>query len=136
MTEKNKGGRPTKYGPDALKKAEDYINNWKERGDAVPTVVGLALACEVATATVYNWVKDGNCCEKFLVIFTRIEQKQHQALVNNGLFGVFNPAVTKMMLTKHGYSDKVEQSHTSPDGSMTPQPTRIELVAPDVDPES
>jgi len=32
------------------------------------------------------------------------------------------------MMTKHGYSDKQELAHTSPDGSMSP--TRIELVAP------
>jgi hypothetical protein len=25
-------------------------------------------------------------------------------------------------MTKHGYTDKVEQAHTSPDGSMTPKP--------------
>lgn len=133
MTEKNKGGRPSKYGPDMLAKAQDYIETWKEKGDAVPTVVGLALACGVATNTVRNWVENGTACGQFLTIFTRIEQEQHQALVNNGLFGSFNPAITKMMLTKHGYSDKVEQAHTSPDGSMSPKPTSIVIQAVDSD---
>jgi hypothetical protein len=27
-----------------------------------------------------------------------------------------------MMLTKHGYSDKVENDHTSSDGTMSPKP--------------
>ena len=33
-----------------------------------------------------------------------------------------------MMLTKHGYSDKVEQDHTSSDGSMTPKEIIIRAV--------
>jgi len=46
---------------------------------------------------------------------------QHRGLVNGGLSGKFNPAITKMMMTKHGYSDKQELAHTSPDGSMSPK---------------
>jgi len=59
----------------------------------------------------------------------RVESTQERKLVTGGLEGKYNPAITKMMLTKHGYSDKVEQAHTSPDGSMSP--TRIEITAPD-----
>jgi hypothetical protein len=35
-----------------------------------------------------------------------------------------------MMLTKHGYSDKVEQDLTSSDGSMTPQIIERVIVQP------
>lgn len=135
MSEKNKGGRPSKYNDELLARAEWYADNYAEKGDVVPTVVGLALHLGVANSTVYAWSKEADKAE-FSAIFTRIEQLQHQGLVNGGLSNAFNPAITKMMLTKHGYSDKVEQSHTSPDGSMTPQPTRIELVTPNVNPES
>lgn len=124
-------GRPTKYNEDMQTTAEWYAENFAELGDVVPTIVGLALHLGVATATVYNWSKEDDK-DDFLGIFTRIEQLQHQGLVNGGLSNAFNPAITKMMLTKHGYSDKIEQAHTSPDGSMSQTPTRIELVAPDV----
>lgn len=127
--EKKPVGRPSKYDDDMQMIAEDYCDNYTDYGDVVPTVVGLALAMDVATNTVYNWANENN--PNFLRIFTRVEQLQHKGLVNGGLIGDFNPAIAKMMLTKHGYSDKVEQSHTSPDGSMS-QPTRIEIVAPDV----
>lgn len=119
-------GRPSKYDHDMQVIAEDYCENYTSYGDVVPTVVGLALAMDVATNTVYNWANEDR--PDFLRIFTRLEQLQHKSLVNGGLIGDFNPAITKMMLTKHGYSDKVEQAHTSPDGSMSP--TRIELVVP------
>ena len=34
--------------------------------------------------------------------------KQEKTLVNGSLRGEMNPAISKMMLTKHGYSDKQE----------------------------
>lgn len=123
-------GRPSKYTDELQARAEEYIATYAELGDVVPTVVGLALFLGVSTSTVYNWASE-EVSQEFLDILTRVDQLQHQRLVNNGLAGTFNPAITKMMLTKHGYSDKIEQAHTSPDGSMSP--TRIELVAPDMD---
>ena len=122
----NPVGRPTKYNAEIQALAEHYADNYVEYDDLVPTVVGLALALGVATNTVYNWANESN--PDFLRIFTRVEQMQHKRLVNGGLSGDFNPAITKMMLTKHGYSDKVVTDHQSTDGTMTP--TRIELVAP------
>jgi len=51
--------------------------------------------------------------------------------VNRGLDGTFNAAITKLILHNHGYSEKQELAHTSPDESMSP--TRIELVAPNME---
>ena len=119
-------GRPTKLTDELLAKAEDYVDNYEAYGDPVPTVVGLALEIGVSRSTCYEWAKaDG----RFSDIFTRAEETQERGLVRGGLEGKYNPAITKMMLTKHGYSDKVEQSLTSPDGSMTPQQT-INTVDP------
>lgn len=120
-------GRPTKLTDDLLAKAEDYVaNHYESYGDPVPTVVGLALEIGVHRATCYKWAEEN---ERFSDIFTRVEETQERGLVRGGLEGKWNPAITKMMLTKHGYSDKVEQDHTSSDGSMSP--TRIEITAPD-----
>ena len=66
----------------------------------------------------YDW---GNRSSEFMHILDGIAVTQENILVNNGLTGVFNAPVTKMMLTKHGYSDKIEQDVTSSDGSMTPK---------------
>ena len=110
-------GRPTKLTDELLAKAEDYVDNYESYGDPVPTVVGLALEIGVSRSTCYLWAQED---ERFSDIFTRAEETQERGLVRGGLEGKYNPAITKMMLTKHGYSDKVEQSHTSPDGSMSP----------------
>ena len=114
--------RPTDYSSEILDSAIRYINGgWKDCGDKVPTVVGLAAEIGVARSTCYAWAKDVDKRE-FSDILTRVEEVQERSLVNGGLSGSFNPAVTKMMLTKHGYSDKQELSHTSPDGTMSPKP--------------
>lgn len=108
MSSKNVSvGRPSKLDEEMIKKAKDYVENYKDLGDAVPTLVGLALHLGVSNKTIYNWAVPEN--DSFLHIFNMVEQKQHRDLVNGGLVGGFNPAVSKMMLTKHGYSDKVEQ---------------------------
>lgn len=105
------GGRPTDYTPELIEKALDYAENFDQYGDAVPTVAGLA--CELGTHrdTIYNWAKDDSKPE-FFDIFNKIMQAQERKLVNGGLAGGFNPAVTKMMLTKHGYSDKQQIEHS------------------------
>ena len=46
--------------------------------------------------------------------------------MQNGLNNTFNSAITKLVLGKHGFHDKMEQDISSSDGSM--KPTIIELV--------
>lgn len=108
--------RPTNYTPEILKSAKEYVDSgWKECGDKVPTVAGLAIELGVSRSICYVWAKDEDKTE-FLDILTRVEQIQERELVNRGLGGDFNPAITKMMMTKHGYSDKQEIDHRTPDG--------------------
>ena len=119
-------GRPTSYTKKLVKAAWDYVNDgWIAAGDKVPTVAGLACEIGVHRDTCHEWAQDDS--KQFSDILQAIAQKQERELVNNGLTGDFVAPITKMMLTKHGYSDKVEQDHTSSDGSMKPQV--IEIVA-------
>jgi len=55
-----------------------------------------------------------------------INVKQERVLLANGITGEFNAAITKLVLAKHDYSDKVSQDVTSSDGSM--KPVVVELV--------
>lgn len=121
------GGRPTDYTPELLEAAMHYATDgWIECKDAVPTVAGLACEIGVSRETCYAWARDDKK-KAFSDILHKIAQTQERKLVNGGILGEFNAPITKMMLTKHGYSDRIEQDHSSKDGSMTP--TRIELVA-------
>jgi hypothetical protein len=113
-------GRPTVYGPEVLKKARGYLTSFKDMGDPVPSIAGLACVLGVVRETCHAWAKDPQKAE-FSDILKELAQRQERELLSNGLAGNFNASITKMMMTKHGYSDKVEQDHTSSDGSMTPQ---------------
>lgn len=98
------GGRPTDYTPELVAKAWEYANGgWREVGDKVPSVAGLACEIGVRRETCHAWAKDPE--KEFSNILSVIAERQERELVNNGLEGVFNAPITKMMLSKHGYSD-------------------------------
>ena len=120
-------GRPTKYNDELQELADTYIFNYAEQGDVIPSRVGLCCFLGVSKRVSYEWEQ---LYPAFMHTLENIEALQENTAINRGLDGTFNAAITKLVLSNHGYSDKVEQSHTSPDGSMSP--TRIELVAPDV----
>lgn len=119
-----------------LAKAREYVEIYHdELGELVPTVVGLCDYIDRSKTTVYRWAQEEDK-QEFRDILGAIEQKQEKALVMGGLSGQFNSVITKMMMTKHGYSDKQEVAHSSPDGSMSPKPSVIELVSPGNDESS
>lgn len=113
-------GRPTVYGDNILKMARGYLTTFKDMGDVVPSIAGLACVLGVTRETCRAWGNDPDKAE-FSAILGELAQRQERELLNNGLAGNFNAPITKMMLTKHGYSDRVEQDLTSSDGSMKPQ---------------
>jgi hypothetical protein len=113
-------GRPTNYTPELIAAAWEYARGgWIAAGDPVPTVAALACEIGISRDTCYEWAKHED--KEFSDILSKIAQEQERNLVKGGLGGDFNAAITKMMMTKHGYSDRVENDHTSSDGSMTPK---------------
>lgn len=117
---KDKGGRPTTYTEEMIDKSLEYLEVYGTLEELIPTVVGLCRYIKRSKSIVYDWAKDPEK-EKFSDILCQIEELQHIKLVNGGLSSAFNPAITKMMLTKHGYSDKQEIDHQSSDQSMSPK---------------
>jgi hypothetical protein len=131
--------RPTTYNDELVKKAHDYLEEFSlprsERENTtseeeIPTIVGLCRYIERGKTTVYNWIADDEDEEKdkFRDICSAIAELQEVKLVTGGLVGGWNPQVTKMILTKHGYSDKQEIDHSSKDGSMTPPTPQYQIV--------
>ena len=106
MTEKKDiGGRPTNYSHEVLKKTQEYIDNYEEHGHAIPSVAGLALILGVGRRTVYDWAKREENKE-FSHTLEILNASQECTLLNKGLTGKFNSAITKLALGNHGYSDK------------------------------
>ncbi|AWK42607.1 DNA-packaging protein [Photorhabdus temperata] len=122
----NQVGCPSKLNDELIAKARDYLyGGYESVGDVVPSVAGLACYLAIARSTAYEYGKQSS---EFSDILEGIGAMQENKLINKGLTGDFNSTIAKMMLTKHGYSDKQEIDHRSPDGSMSPKPTIIRLV--------
>lgn len=116
--------RPTKYNNKILEKAEEYLTSWEDDGDMIPSVEGLALKINIARSTIYEWDKEK---PEFSDILQRINEKQKQTLINKGLSGAFNSNITKLVLGKHGFSDKSQQEVSGADGAPL-IPSSIKVV--------
>lgn len=120
-----------KYTLKLLKQAKYYVENWKEIGDAVPSVAGLAVHLGISRDTAYEWAKEEGK-EQFSDILRKIATKQERELINGSLKGNLNAPVSKMLLTKHGYSDKVDQDLTS--GGQKIEVGIVKYTEPHADP--
>lgn len=127
--EVNKGGRPTKLTDELIAKAEMYLVDYMSNDDIVPSVAGLSCYLDVAKSSIYKYRDES---PRFSDTLERIESLQEKMLLKGGLMGDFNPTITKLMMSNHGYSEKQQVDNTSSDGSMAAMPTRIEIVAPSI----
>jgi len=107
------GGRPTKLTPELIDKAKEYVEGGFMAKELVPTIAGLTLHIDVRRSTVYEWAKIN---EVFSDIVDKIMVSQEQGLLKGGLAGEYNASIAKLMLTKHGYTDKQETALTGADG--------------------
>jgi hypothetical protein len=122
-------GRPTDYCAEIVEKAWSYANGgWIAAGDKVPSVAGLACEIGIHRETCHDWARDED--KEFSDILKAIAQKQERELLNNGLDGTFNPPITKMMLSKHGYSDATKQEVSGPDGGAIPVEIKRTIIDP------
>lgn len=129
----NVAGRPTKYNADMLDRANWYLQNYEELGDVVPMIAGLAIHLGISRDTVYEWAdnpvinakEDSVTSLTFSDIVNGIRRANERALINGGLGGKFNPAITALMLSKHGYTKDSKVEHT---GNVAPPPVVIEAT--------
>lgn len=101
------GGRPTKYNQEVVDKAWDYINGeWQDGDSVIPSLVGMCRYLKRGKSTLYDWAKDPE--KEFSDIVEALNELQEEILANSGLAGTFNPTITKLIMGKHGYSDRQE----------------------------
>lgn len=110
----NPEGRPTKYKPDMINKATEYI---KECPDIVPSLVGLAMELEIGERTLMSWkALDASELDtekypkfaEFQQMLGRLHDFQKRTALNSGADGSWNSTIAKLVLGKHGYADKHE----------------------------
>jgi hypothetical protein len=117
------GGRPTDYDEEILSQSREYLNACEDEVKILtstindkqtviqklkvnlPTIEGLARYLKIHRDTLYEWKK---IHKEFSDIIEELQQKQAERLLSNGLSGDYNPTIAKVLLTKHGYTDRQE----------------------------
>lgn len=153
-------GRPTKYDPKYCEEVIEFFNKEpfeyvevdvedEETGETrksialdkfnnpirvpcpLPTKERFAFSIGVHRATLVDWMHRH---PEFLDAIKKAEDLQKDILIQNGLIQSYDKTFA-IFVAKNvtDMSDKKELDHTSSDGSMTPNPSTIELVAPNVE---
>lgn len=120
-TSVDKFGRPSKLTPQVIQQAWDYLHEIESisptAGGLLPTKERLALKLGVTRQTMENWAKES---ADFLDIVNNLEKLQADRLIQFSLIGKYNPMISKLLLSKHGYVEKSEQDVTSDGKGLQP----------------
>ncbi len=123
-------GRPTDYKKGYIQEVDKYLaeneDEWNEyhktrgvKSDSyemvmtvkLPSRVGFASYLDTTRETLDNWSQDH---KEFLYALKKIDAEQQTRLVNEGLAGNYNPAISKLLLSaNHGLSERTETDVTS-----------------------
>jgi len=114
--------RPTKYTPELLVKANEYLNTYTR---LIPSHQDLCLSLDISESTLYDWAQKH---DEFSDILARVKLTQFTVAMDGGLGGDMNANLVKLLMGKHGLSEKSTVDQISSDGSMAPK-SKIELVA-------
>lgn len=121
-------GRPTKYKPEFIQKADEYIKkcqdeetDWlksytegKVSGETyehrvkvnLPTHEGFATSLQVDITSLYEWARKN---KQFSLALSRISTAQKERLLSKGLSGDYNSTIAKLILSaNHGMKEKTD----------------------------
>ena len=117
-----KAGRPLEYSQEYIDNARVYLDSCidtfaDKESDIkasvkIPTKGGLAVHLGVARETLYDWSRK---YPEFSDIMEQLGAIQEERLINNGLSGSYNSTIAKVLLTKHGYREGIDQTTNDKD---------------------
>lgn len=112
-------GRPTLLTDELKQQARDYLKrDGSFASQLIVTIEGLALDLRCNRDSLYKWEKED---EEFSDILEELRQLQANRLLQYGLKNMYNPTITKLMLSKHDYIEKRQEDHTT-NGKDLPTP--------------
>jgi hypothetical protein len=101
--------RPTIYNEEYITKTREYLNSCVDdianKKVKLPSIEGLASFIGINRDTIYDWCKTN---KEFSDIIDNLREKQAEKLLDNGLAGTYNSTIAKVLLTKHGYREGID----------------------------
>lgn len=122
--------RPLELDAELLGKAKSYIATCQDSiGEKVkrvnlPSIEGFAIFVGINSDTVRVWEKrdltglteeQAQLFREFSVLIAELRNEQAKRLINDGLSGNYNPTIAKVLLTKHGYREGIDQTTNDKD---------------------
>lgn len=127
FTEQCHCGRESKYTEYILKAARAYVESREDEYEndlsalskkgteifkrrlisRIPSIERMAYTLNINKETFYEWEK---IYPEFSDVMKDLRDKQAAMLIENGLSGVYNSTISKLILTKHGYRDSIEST--------------------------
>jgi hypothetical protein len=111
--------RPVEYNQSYVENTKVYLESCEdtigENGRLIvklPSIEGLAVFLDINRTTIYDWESK---YEEFSHIIEVLRGKQAEKLLNNGLSGAYNSTISKVILTKHGYREGIDQTTNDKD---------------------
>lgn len=84
-----------------LAKTLDYLRHYKDCGDVVPQLAGLAANLGISRHTLHRYAKK---YQEFNELVDAVRDAQERALINGGLSAEYKDSIVKLMLVQHGYT--------------------------------
>lgn len=127
IVKKQSVGRPTKYSLAIVKEVERYIDSCEDEVKELvsgytrtgtelyreklvvklPSIEGLSRFIKISVSTIQEWQK---LYPEFSLVIRDLLAKQAEVLLNKGLSGDYSAVIAKVLLTKHGYREGIENS--------------------------
>lgn len=117
-------GRPTDYDESIVTRSLEYLESCVDDTKQVvigesdkftsykdkvivklPSIEGLARFLKISKDTIYQWEK---IHPEFSDVLHALRSEQADRLINMGLSGDYNPVISRMLLSKHGYAERTE----------------------------
>jgi len=95
-----------------LESCEDTLNENGKLIVKLPSIEGLADYLDIHKDTIYDWETK---YDRFSDVITKLRNRQATKLLNNGLSNTYNPTIAKVLLTKHGYREGIDQTTNDKD---------------------
>lgn len=114
----------TKYNEGMEAKVVEYIATHRQLGQELPTTAGLALFLGVCRKTLVNWQTSEETLN-FSALYDQMMCTQEVKLINGGLSNEYNAHITKLLLSRHGYTTVTDVNHGGQPGNQLPKQTMV-----------
>lgn len=100
----NLDGRPVEYTEEAITKLPLYLEECLVK-QSLPKRAGFALYLGISKSTLWEWEQKFEQLSNALKILDTV---QEESIIDGALYNKMNAVIAKLLLSNHGYSDKIQ----------------------------